>query len=298
MRTEVIDLRDEDNAMDGMKDHPHDQSEQQATQHDVLPMSDESATPMTFDTVMRGYSKVQVEDYLDRVEIALSEADTRHAEDAKRFAAYDAEMSALTERLTLAERRAAGQPEAASVLTGRLSEMLALAEREAEEIRRAATEDADRTLADVRHRGELDSAERVKDLEGREKEAAEALSRIDALRLEAQNDAEKLRSRSGTDSEEMLDQARGEAEQLRIKAKAEADALVEDAAQRAQNLRTQADEDIRVAHDTARRESETAVADAQARLTELTGQRDTVRAQLDALTDQLDAIRASFAPRT
>lgn len=265
------------------------------TSHDLVPMRDESAAQATsFDTVLRGYSKVQVEDYLDRVELALSEADQRHAEDGARFAAYDAELASVNERLALAERRASGQPDPASVVVGRLAEMLALAEREAAETRRAAKEDADRTLTDIKHRAELDNQERTKALEAREAEVAEAKDSIDKLRIEAQTDADQLRATSRREAAELVSSAQAQAEALLSTAKAQADALVDDAASRAETLRVQAEEDVRIAHEDARQQRVAEVEAAQIQVDSLVAQRDAVARELRGLTDKLNAIGASI----
>jgi DivIVA domain-containing protein len=298
MRSDEIDLRDEVLDMDDdSRQTPHRQIlrfDADDAPLDIVPMQDEGSPSTSFDTVLRGYNKAQVEDYLDRVELALSEADTRHAEDGARFAAYDAEIASLNERLALAERRAARQPEPASLLTGRLAQMLALAEREAAEIRASAQDSADRILAEVKHRAEVDSQERTKALEAREAEVAAAEASVDKLRIEAQADAEQLREHTRTESTQRVTAARTEAEQLLADAKDEADALVQDAAQRAERLRTQADEDVRVAHEDARVRNAQEVEDAQARVDELRAQRDSVARELRSLTDKLNAIGASI----
>src|SRR5438067_9239872 len=98
----------------------------------LLPLSDEEDAG-GFDTVLRGYDKRQVEDYVERVEIALGDADRQHAEDGQRLASLQQEIAALHERLTEAEQRAAGLPEASSRVAARAAEMLRLAEEECEQ---------------------------------------------------------------------------------------------------------------------------------------------------------------------
>ncbi|MBC7374064.1 MAG: DivIVA domain-containing protein, partial [Frankiales bacterium] len=78
-----------------------------------------------FDVVLRGYDRRQVDDWLDRVEVALNDADSRHAEDGGHLAALEQQLEHVQQRLTETEQRATGQPEVASRLTGRLAEMLA-----------------------------------------------------------------------------------------------------------------------------------------------------------------------------
>ena len=53
---------------------------------DLLPVTPDEQ-PSGFDVVLRGYDRRQVDDYLDRVEVALQEADARHAHDTARISA-------------------------------------------------------------------------------------------------------------------------------------------------------------------------------------------------------------------
>src|ERR687890_901417 len=112
----------------------------------LAPLPDEEQ-PGGFDVVLRGYDRRQVDDYLDRVEAALNDADARHAEDAQRLSALESQVIDMHERLADAERRAAGRPEPAPVAGDRIAAMLRLAEEEAAAIRAAATEEASQIVA-------------------------------------------------------------------------------------------------------------------------------------------------------
>ena len=59
--------------------------------------------PTGFDKVLRGYDPRQVDEYLDRVDAALTEADSRHAADGERLAALEADLEGLRARLQTAE---------------------------------------------------------------------------------------------------------------------------------------------------------------------------------------------------
>src|SRR3954470_596458 len=86
----------------------------------LVPLADDDQ-PSGFDVVLRGYDRRQVDDYLDRVEAALNDADARHADDAGRLAALESQVTDMHERLADAERGAAGRPEPGPVAGGRLA---------------------------------------------------------------------------------------------------------------------------------------------------------------------------------
>jgi len=107
----------------------------------LVPMGD-TGEASGFDVVLRGYDRRQVDDYLDRVEAALNDADARHAEDAHRLTALEQQVAELRERLADAERRAEGRPESAAATGDRIAAMLRLAEEESAAIRGAAEQEA------------------------------------------------------------------------------------------------------------------------------------------------------------
>src|SRR4051812_44157889 len=113
----------------------------------LLPLS-EAEDSGGFSIVMRGYHRAEVEDYVERVEIALGDADRQHAEDGQRIAALEQELVALRDRLADAEDRAAGLPEPSSRVAARALEMLRLAEEEADQIVEQARARAETAVAD------------------------------------------------------------------------------------------------------------------------------------------------------
>ena len=88
----------------------------------LVPLSDDDQ-PNGFDVVLRGYDRRQVDDYLDRVEAALNDADARHAEDTGRLAALESQVTDRHARLADAERRAEGRPEPVPVAGDRIAAM-------------------------------------------------------------------------------------------------------------------------------------------------------------------------------
>ncbi|MGI8537471.1 MAG: DivIVA domain-containing protein, partial [Mycobacteriales bacterium] len=65
---------------------PQSAGQTSAGPDDLLPLDHEQG--VGFDVVrFGGYDRRQVDDYLDRVEVALTEADQRHADDRERLAA-------------------------------------------------------------------------------------------------------------------------------------------------------------------------------------------------------------------
>ena len=287
MRTDEIDLRDGTLAM---ADGQHDSEATPDRGEDLLPLSAEVEPSATFGTVLRGYNKVQVEDYLDRVELALSEADQRHAEDGQRFASYEAELAALQERLELAEQRAAGQPEPASLVGERLTAMLSLAEQEAAALRQAAAVEADRIVGDARRSAERQSAERLAALEIREREVDTAQEAADRTRLEAQTDADQLRETTRLEVAQLLDDTRATADRVNGQAEQDAASARGHAQDDAEAARAQADDDVRAVHDQARRQQTADVEYARQQVEDLARQRDAIAAQMQSLRDQLTAI--------
>ncbi|MBK5307183.1 MAG: DivIVA domain-containing protein [Frankiaceae bacterium] len=231
----------------------------------LVPLSDDDQ-PNGFDVVLRGYDRRQVDDYLDRVETALNEADARHAEDAGRLAALESQVTDMHERLADAERRAAGRPEPAPVAGDRIAAMLRLAEEEAESMRTAATDEAERIVADAQLRAGLESAKQSSELDRREQEITARAEEAAALRQQAQQEADAIRAR------------------------AEDDAV---------STRQQAQEELRRMHEAGQLEAAAMTSEARRQVEELSRQRDGIAAQLQSLRDTLSgAVAPLSAPVT
>lgn len=247
---------------------------------DLVPLTsaDDESTPGEFRRVVRGYDPKQVEDYLDRVELALNEADERHAEDSRRVAALEQQVGQLTARLTEAERRAAGRPEPASLLGERMATMLKLAEEEAAAIRDGARKEADALLKAAKEQAAAENEERRKSLEQRERDVDKAARIAETARLEAQKDAEQVRTRATREAEHELAQA-----------KARADALRADAERDATTMREQAREDVRLVHEQAQREKAALTSEARREVDDLARQKAALLGQLQQVRDAVAA---------
>lgn len=256
---------------------------------DDLVILEDDEPKTDFRRVLRGYDPQQVETILDQYDASLDQAEARHAEDVRRVTALEQQVGELTERLQESERRASGRPETPSAIGERLRQMLTLAEQEAAALRASAREEADALLAAAREevgamlasaqeQAAVDTAERTKALEQREREVERAQREAEAARLEAQKDAEQVRTRAQREAERELEQARARADALRADAEHEI----------AQQLET-AREDVRLLHEHARREVAGERADAQREVHDLGRQRDALVGQLSQLRDMIAA---------
>ena len=252
------------------------------TSDDLVPLHHEGGEQSGFARVLRGYDPRQVDDYLDRVEVALNEADERHADDGSRIAALERQVGELGSRVQDAERRASGQPEPASLVGERITKMLALAEEEATALRDGARREAEQLLTTAKQAAARETAQRTSVLEKREREVAAAAAESDQLRLQAQKDAEAVRSRAQRDAQNELSSAQREADNLRGAAKRDVDTMI-----------TQARHDVRGLHEQARAEAAALAAEARRQVDLLAEQRDAIAAQLQSLRD---AVSAAVAP--
>lgn len=229
---------------------------------DLLPGTGDEQ-PSGFDIVLRGYDRRQVDDYLDRVEVALQQADARHAHDSGRVGELEAALADLRDRLAAAERRAEGRPEPASVVGDRLATMLRLAEEEAEQL-----------VEQARSRAAEQTAQRAADLDAREAELRERLAEVDRATVQAQQDAEAIRAAARADAERL----RAEAEEA---ARASAAGI---------------DDEVRQLREEGRREAAAMTAEARRQVEELSRQRDAIAAQLQSLRDTLAGAVAPLSP--
>ena len=249
--------------------------------NDLVPLQ-ETAEASGFDVVLRGYDRRQVDDYLDRVEVALTEADERHAQDGERISALEKHVAQVQQELADTSRRASGQPEPASLLTARLAEMLRLAEQEATAIRAEATTEAESVVGVAKAQAARESSERDDALRKREQEVARAAETAESSTLQAQTDAEALRARAQAGADELRTAGEQEARTVRGDARAEAEKVV-----------GQARQDVQVLHEQARHEAAAMTADAGRQVEQLLAQRDAIAGQLQNLRD---AVSAAVAP--
>lgn len=245
---------------------------------DLVPLNDDDAPQGGFRHVLRGYDPRQVEEYLDRVEVALNEADERHAEDTRRVGALEQQVGELTGRLATAEQRAAGRPETASGLSERLTTMLRAAEQEAAALRESARTQAEQIVTAAKEQAAAEQAERTKFLDKRERDVAAAERQAESARLEAQKDAEQVRNRAAREAEREVAQAKARTEAMRV-----------DAERAAAKQLQAARGDVDTLRDQARREAATMTAEARRQVDELGRQRDALVAQLQHLQETLAA---------
>jgi len=249
------------------------------TSMDLVPLT---TSEPGFARVRRGYDPQQVEDYLDRVELALNDADARHAEDERRRTGLEGQLQELKAQMADAERRAAGRPEPGSQLGERLTRMLALAEEEAAALRLSARQEADTLLTAAKEGAAKETAVRTAELEKREQELAKAQRAAEAATVQVQRDVEGIKATALREAERELAQARARAEAMRA-----------DAQRDAEKARVTAREDVRLLHDEARREAANMTAEARRQVEELSRQRDAIGRQLQQLRD---AVSAAVAP--
>lgn len=255
-------------------------SERVVDDTDLVPLhSEPEATG--FDRVLRGYDPRQVHDYVDRLEAALSDAQLQAAELADQLTETRAELSRLTARTDDLEARAEGRPEPASLVGGRLKQLLVLAEQEAAEMRSGAAREAEQLVSDARAVADAEQAERTAELEQREQAISVAQASAERTRLEAQQDADLVRDAARRDADEVVRDAQ-------VAAKAHLD----QATAQAVAQRRDADEDVRHMHDRARAEVAALRAAAEAEVDELAAQRDAIAEQLHGLQGGLASVTA------
>ena len=233
---------------------------------DLIPLTDD-ADPAGFDVVLRGYDRRQVDDYVERVDLALTESDRQHAGDGERLATLEQQVLALQAQLAEAQERAAGLPEPASRVAGRMAEMLRLAEEEAEQIVEQAQDRASRS-----------QAERTAELDAREVIVNESATQAEQIRLQAQRDADELRTRT-----------QKEAEAAAAEAQKEVDAVRQQAQEHARAQREQAEQDVSLVHEQGRARAAEREQVARQRVDDLARQRDVIAAQLQSLRETLSA---------
>jgi chaperonin cofactor prefoldin len=222
-----------------------------------------------FRTRMRGYDRLQVDNYATWVESELAMTRRQCAHLMARYGACAAELG----RLRTAAERPHRSPELAAV-TERLGEMLRLAAEEAAEITAAGIDEAERIVAGARA------------------EAEARLEKVARMREAAMAAGEELR------------RERAEAGGILARAREQAAALLRDAAEERERLAAEAAERVACAEEQARRERESAAAEAAARLAavqvevdDLRRQRDEARESLHRLTARIgEALQAAAAP--
>ncbi|MCW2572455.1 MAG: hypothetical protein JWO88_2513 [Frankiales bacterium] len=126
----------------------------------VDPLADSAELALTaqdlpeFATVMRGYDRGQVEDYVTRLQEFLHDAEVRATNADRRVSQAGRRMEDLERELSRAAELAERPAAAYDGLGERIATILRLAAEEADSIRTAARQEADATLADTRRERE------------------------------------------------------------------------------------------------------------------------------------------------
>jgi len=210
-----------------------------------------------FRTRVRGYDRLQVDNYAAWVEAELS-ATRRHCTHLMaRYGACAAEL----ERLRTAAARPHRSPRLSPV-TERLGEMLRLAAEEAAAITTAGIDEAERIVAGARA------------------EAETRLQKVELMREAALAAGEELR------------QERAEATGILARARQQAEAMLRDAAAERDRLAAEAAERVAREGERARREREAAAAEAAARLAAVQTEVDDLRRQRDEARESLHRLTA------
>lgn len=164
--------------------------------------------PAEFALAMRGYDRVQVDEYLAAQEGWLAEAEARIEESERTSSLAVLETEQLRQRLAqIEERDMAEPPRSIEALGERVGRILDQAWEAAEKLRTDAAEAASQQ--------EAASAERVDEAERRreeiQREAAEAL---EAARRQSELHLEEARTKAERTSRDILADARAEAQRL------------------------------------------------------------------------------------
>lgn len=188
-------------------------------------MSDDS-----FEVVMRGYSRRQVHDYMNRTRNQIRDLEERLARTIDQ-----AEQSRI--ELADARRKMTESPQNPDELGERLSQILKLAHEEAAankeasqsdatKLRDQATAEAERLVATAREHAESIRAAAQEEAERR---VADATTSAERLLSQAGSDAEETLGMARAEAEDTLREARSESDRRRTAAKLEAEKSVGDA---------------------------------------------------------------------
>ncbi len=180
----------------------------------------------SFDVVLRGYSRGQVDEYVRRTRRQLEELQTRvHRADRE---ADDVRLDRDRARneLAAAHRKLESREPSYEDLGERLTQILRLAQEEAAERRSEAQTDADRIRTDA-------------------EEAVRDINRdVEEKRSSAEGDAERLRAEAREEAERVRSEAEDSAERARREAQEQADQVVAEAEQRRRELEQYAKERV------------------------------------------------------
>lgn len=186
----------------------------------------------SFDVVMRGYSRGQVDDFVKRtkrqveeLEIRLARAE-REAEDARR------DRDRASEEALTANRKLESHEPTFDDLGERITQILRLAQEEADQRRSAAEAEAEEARTEARS-----AAERIH--QEVEEKRSSAGDEADRIRTEARDEAERIRREAGDSAEQVRVEAEEKADRVVSEAEERSGRLEESARQRVEQLEEQ-----------------------------------------------------------
>ena len=240
-------------------------------------VQEESSAPQ-FAHAVRGYDRIQVDEYVQRLNEWATAAQARAVEAERQAASRSEEIRRLKEQMAELESDRPAAPESAvREATDRAAEAVARALREADQVRRQAAADAERRLDEAGERAVavVEAARQAmadfSDQASRERQ--EARGRVDAIIEQANREADQIRARAEAEGERLLAEAREAARQVR-EGSAEESRRAAEAMERLKAERAQIIEDL----DRLRSSIHTLIGGSEAKL--LTGGQD-IEAPLD-----------------
>ena len=264
--------------------------------HDIYPHDGASRS---FDVVIRGYDRSQVHDMVDRLdgELRVALADKvasaeRAAELASHLASVQGEVESLRQKA-----QSAAAPNFES-MGARISHMLKLAEEEANDIRRMATEDRSRRQAELESSAQEASRLRAEAQDEARHVTEQAQAEATRLTEQAQDVAAKTVAEAQSQADELNERANASAEKSELASKARVAKIEEDfqlaqKARRAEAARVEQERDQSSRRDAqnrteqAQRKSDDMVAAAEQRVAELDAQRGELHGRLSKVREIL-----------
>ena len=197
-----------------------------------------------FAMALRGYDRLQVDDYLERQQRWAAEVEARLADAEQRASSSEAAATALRSRVAELEAKqqedAEGPPRSIAALGDRVGLILQTAWDAGEEVREEVVSGARAEAADVERRAAERDAETTAALDRARGQAAEIVAAGEQTRHEAEAEAARIREEAeGTarvKAAEIVSGAEATAERVRNDATATAERTIEAAERRRDEL--------------------------------------------------------------
>jgi len=197
-----------------------------------------------FAMALRGYDRLQVDDYLERQQRWAADVELRLGDAEHRAEAGEAAAATLRSRLTELEAKQAedadGPPRSIAALGDRVGQILQTAWDAGEEVRDEVVSTARAEAVEIERRAAERDAESAAALDRAGAQAAEVLAAAEQTRHEAEADAARIREEAeGTarvKAAELVAEAEATAERVRNDAAASAERTIEAAERRRDEL--------------------------------------------------------------